>query len=138
MDDRPVINYYKQGYSTIEIADMIGNIVTPRQIQRIVKANKLTRSQSESFKIAISKGRMIFHRKPEELKIRRKTLAIKTRYEVLMRDGYRCVKCGTTARDGYRLEVDHIDSNTRHNTIDNLQTLCNACNLGKYQVSRDK
>jgi len=58
------------------------------------------------------------------------------RYNVLKRDGFRCCICGATAKDGVKLEVDHIVpvSKGGKSTMDNLQTLCERCNRGK----RDK
>ena len=55
------------------------------------------------------------------------------RYEVMRRDGYRCVMCGRSARDGVRLHVDHIRSVSKggKSVMGNLQTLCEDCNLGK-------
>lgn len=55
------------------------------------------------------------------------------RYEVMRRDGYRCVMCGRSARDGVRLHVDHIRpvSKGGKSVMSNLQTLCEDCNLGK-------
>lgn len=55
------------------------------------------------------------------------------RYEVMRRDGYRCVMCGRTAKDGVRLHVDHVRpvSKGGKSVMENLQTLCEDCNLGK-------
>ena len=55
------------------------------------------------------------------------------RYDVLARDGYRCVRCGATAEMGAVLHVDHIIpvSKGGKTEMDNLQTLCEDCNLGK-------
>jgi hypothetical protein len=60
------------------------------------------------------------------------------RYTVLKRDAFRCVQCGrspTTERD-VKLQIDHIVpwSKGGETVIENLQTLCSECNLGK----RDK
>jgi 5-methylcytosine-specific restriction endonuclease McrA len=54
------------------------------------------------------------------------------RVDVLRRDNYRCVFCGVSAKK-VELQIDHIIpfSQGGRNTIDNLQTLCSACNLGK-------
>ena len=54
------------------------------------------------------------------------------RYEVLERDKFQCQACGQYAPN-VRLEVDHIDpiANGGGNEIENLQTLCYACNQGK-------
>lgn len=57
------------------------------------------------------------------------------RYAVLKRDGNQCVKCGASPRKDKPvvLEVDHIIPVSRSGSreIDNLQTLCRACNQGK-------
>ena len=58
------------------------------------------------------------------------------RYDVMKRDGFRCVLCGASADDGVKLHVDHIIpvSKGGKTTIENLRTLCDRCNTGK----RDK
>ena len=55
------------------------------------------------------------------------------RYDVLKRDGFRCVLCGRTANDGVVLHVDHILPIARGGKTEksNLRTLCEYCNLGK-------
>ena len=55
------------------------------------------------------------------------------RYDVMKRDGFRCVLCGRTAKDGVVLHVDHILPVARggKTEINNLRTLCEFCNLGK-------
>lgn len=55
------------------------------------------------------------------------------RYDILKRDNYRCQICGSTAKEGVKLHVDHIIpvSKGGKTTVDNLQTLCERCNLGK-------
>lgn len=59
----------------------------------------------------------------------------KLRYQVLKRDGFMCCACGASpAKDpSVELHIDHIIpwSKGGETTIDNLQTLCSRCNLGK-------
>lgn len=57
------------------------------------------------------------------------------RFKVLMRDGFKCKYCGSTA-DEKELEVDHIIPRSRggSNNMENLVTACFECNRGK----RDK
>lgn len=52
---------------------------------------------------------------------------------VLMRDGARCRLCGAVPRDGVRLHVDHVKpwSKGGETVLENLQILCNICNIGK-------
>jgi 5-methylcytosine-specific restriction endonuclease McrA len=65
----------------------------------------------------------------------RRAIPLKTRTAVLKRDGHQCVECGASARTdkSTRLEVDHIVPVARGGSseLDNLQTLCFACNQGK-------
>jgi 5-methylcytosine-specific restriction endonuclease McrA len=56
------------------------------------------------------------------------------RYQVLSRDNSRCRRCGASSRThGVVLHVDHIIpvSKGGKTVLNNLQTLCEACNLGK-------
>lgn len=57
------------------------------------------------------------------------------RFKVLKRDNFRCCACGASpAKDpSVELHVDHIVpwSKGGETEIDNLQTLCSKCNLGK-------
>jgi len=59
----------------------------------------------------------------------------KTRLKVLKRDHYRCVKCGRSpaSERGIILHIDHVKpfSKGGDSSIENLQTLCSKCNLGK-------
>jgi len=54
------------------------------------------------------------------------------RHEVLKKDDYKCVECGATKEERC-LHVDHIIPISRGGTdeLDNLQTLCEGCNLAK-------
>lgn len=63
----------------------------------------------------------------------RRLVTDRVRYDVLTRDGQRCVICGASAKDGVQLHVDHIIPLAKGGTSDmsNLRTLCERCNLGK-------
>ena len=56
------------------------------------------------------------------------------RYEALKKYGAVCMLCGATKEDG-KICVDHIKSRKRFPELemeeDNLQILCNSCNMGK-------
>ena len=66
----------------------------------------------------------------------RKLMTDSLRYDILKRDGFRCVICGRTANDGVKLHVDHIIPIAKGGKTvkENLRTLCEECNWGK----RDK
>ena len=55
------------------------------------------------------------------------------RYDILRRDGFKCQICGSTAKDGVKLHVDHIIPVSKGGKTEpkNLRTLCDRCNLGK-------
>ena len=59
------------------------------------------------------------------------------RFNVLDRDGGVCCVCGRSRHDGITLHVDHIKpfSLGGLTTLDNLQTLCADCNIGKSNRS---
>jgi 5-methylcytosine-specific restriction endonuclease McrA len=65
----------------------------------------------------------------------RRTITLGLRYDILRRDHFRCVICGRSPSTdlGCHLHVDHIKpfSAGGPTVIDNLQTLCERCNLGK-------
>jgi diadenosine tetraphosphate (Ap4A) HIT family hydrolase len=54
------------------------------------------------------------------------------RYRLLKAGGMRCALCGTTSRDR-ELHIDHIRPRSRGGVTadENLQVLCDRCNLGK-------
>lgn len=58
-----------------------------------------------------------------------------TRYEALLKYKAKCACCGATAKDGAKLNVDHIKPRKTHPElaldINNLQVLCGDCNRGK-------
>ena len=59
------------------------------------------------------------------------------RWQVFERDDFRCVACGATALDGAILHVDHILPRSKGgtDTMENFQTLCQTCNIGKSNKS---
>ena len=67
-----------------------------------------------------------------------KLVSEKTRWRVLERDKSTCQKCFITEEEckekGITLHVDHIVPRSKGGSssdLDNLQTLCSRCNLGK-------
>ena len=65
-------------------------------------------------------------------KNKRDPIETRLRHEVFKRDGYKCLECGKTNKET-TLHCDHIIPIAQGGTdeLDNLQTLCQACNLAK-------
>ena len=61
-----------------------------------------------------------------------RSLSKKRRFEILARDGFRCVYCGRTGEE-VPLQIDHIVPVSAGGSDDdgNLATACSDCNLGK-------
>lgn len=68
-------------------------------------------------------------------KVSMRRISDKLRYQVLKRDNFKCCACGASPakNPAVELHIDHIIpwSKGGETTIDNLQTLCSKCNLGK-------
>lgn len=61
--------------------------------------------------------------------------SLRLRFQVMQRDGFRCVNCGRSpaTQPGLVLQVDHVIpfSKGGRTELANLRTACAACNLGK-------
>lgn len=55
------------------------------------------------------------------------------RWQVFQRDKWKCVACGRGSQNDAILHVDHIVPRSKggKDTLENYQTLCDVCNLGK-------
>lgn len=55
------------------------------------------------------------------------------RWQVFQRDNWKCVACGRGSQNDVILHVDHIVPRSKggKDTLENYQTLCDVCNLGK-------
>lgn len=137
--------YLNKKLSAIEISEKFLKDTTikisPRHIQRIIKVLGKIRTRSESFILAIKKGRKSYEhlKKPIKSSFLRKGINIRKRYEILKRDNFSCVLCGNTAKNAL-LEIDHIAPVVKggDNDLDNLRTLCVLCNRGKRLYEREK
>ena len=76
-----------------------------------------------------------------ELPVKHKTVRepnLRLRFLVMQRDNFKCCMCGASpAKDpSVELHIDHIVpwSKGGETVIDNLQTLCSKCNLGKSDL----
>jgi 5-methylcytosine-specific restriction endonuclease McrA len=76
----------------------------------------------------------------QQKKLERSKMTDSLRYDILRRDEYRCCICGVCASEGAKLHVDHIMPIAKGGKTvpDNLQTLCDRCNLGKSDKFDDK
>ncbi len=143
VDKEIVRMYVEESMSSPEIAERLsgvaGVVITPRSIQRIVKKYDYSRSTGDAFRLAVSKNRVNWAYKDPLMKARRSKLAKAKRYQVLKRDGFACVLCGSTAEMGL-LEVDHKVAvvNGGTNNLENLRTLCHDCNQGKRIVEKER
>lgn len=67
-----------------------------------------------------------------------RTVNLRTRFIVLQRDNFKCCACGASpAKDpSVELQIDHIVpwSKGGETVVNNLQTLCSKCNLGKSDL----
>lgn len=64
-----------------------------------------------------------------------RTISDRLRYQVLKRDRFKCCACGASPakNPSVELHIDHIIpwSKGGNTSLENLQTLCSKCNLGK-------
>ncbi len=132
--------YISKQFAAQEISDYLfehtGIRITCRAIQQTLRSLGIARSYSDAFHLAIKKCRKTYDhlRKPITSSENRKGINLKLRYQVLRRDKFHCVLCGKSAADGTTiLVIDHINPVVKggNNVIDNLRTLCQACNQGK-------
>lgn len=129
---KSIAEMYKSGKFTTEYIAKTYQVTT-RQVQRIAKNAGVIRTLAEANKSAAPLKH--YHHVPEHLRVKRKQITQKVRYQVITAHPY-CAVCGMRPGDGIRLEVDHIDNNPTNNDLDNLQVLCAACNTGKSHLSR--
>ena len=71
------------------------------------------------------------------VKVERGLISDELRFDVFRRDNYRCKICGSSSDQGVQLHVDHVVpiSKGGKSDFDNLQTLCERCNIGKSNKS---
>jgi hypothetical protein len=74
-----------------------------------------------------------YNKKPANKSNKRKPIDSRLRHECFKRDNYTCKECGAT-KEQKTLHCDHILPVSQGGTdeLSNLQTLCDDCNLAKY------
>ena len=90
------------------------------------------------------KGKSVQREKPSQVKSRPINKFYQSRewkdlrYQAFVKHGNRCMCCGGSPQDGYKLQVDHIKPRSYYPElaldINNLQILCASCNLGKFDI----
>jgi hypothetical protein len=81
-------------------------------------------------------------KKPQKKEIKTKRtprqINLRLRWKILKRDNFSCNKCGNSPAKDHKIElhVDHISpwSKGGETVIENLETLCSDCNLGKSNL----
>lgn len=101
-----------------------------QEISQIPKEEKPINAQLE-----IPRRSEIVQPRPRILVENRREIRLGLRYKVLNRDKFKCIRCGASPaiEHSCHLHVDHIIpfSKNGRTTVENLQTLCEKCNLGK-------
>ena len=97
-----------------------------------IKENNIDSLNNTSENVDIEKS---LHKKEHKTS---RNIITRMRFKVLNRDNFKCCTCGASpAKDpSVELHVDHIVpwSKGGETVIDNLQTLCLKCNLGKSDI----
>ena len=72
---------------------------------------------------------------PKNFDGKRRSISFSLRFKILKRDKYTCQYCGGTPKQGYVLNVDHINpvckNNNKEYKENELITACWICNQGK-------
>lgn len=84
-------------------------------------------------------NKVILNNDPQVIYKKSRDPSLRLRYKILTRDNYSCKKCGSSpAKDSkVKLHIDHIIpwSKGGETSIENLETLCDKCNLGKSDLT---
>lgn len=106
----------------------------PKKIKNVYQIDSVENSTPS--KNSVDKSEDETQRKP--LHITSRNINLKLRFKVFQRDNFKCCACGASpAKDpSVDLHVDHIIpwSKGGETVIENLQTLCSKCNLGKSNL----
>jgi len=98
-----------------------------RKLTLMLCSTKKSLTEEHSFRQICLEMSKIFN-KPRK----RDPIDTRLRHEIFKRDGYKCIDCGKT-KENTTLHADHILPVSQGGTdeLENLQTLCQACNLAK-------
>lgn len=114
-------------------AFIYASYTSPKGRNSYSRSNQYSYSQIYSTYLYVKKQRELKKTREYQIKMERMRMTDSLRYDVLRRDNFKCQICGISAQDGAVLHIDHIIPVSRggKTTIDNLQTLCERCNMGK-------
>jgi hypothetical protein len=94
-----------------------------------ISSDNFVRFEGEEFLVHEKRGKVGYSKENS------RNVSLSLRLKVLNRDNFKCVFCGKSpATDfGTKLHIDHIVPFSRggKSTLENLQSLCEECNLGK-------
>ena len=107
-----------------------------RSQQKFIRDQEKEHQKLEKQRIADEKRKLRDTSMSEQKRMiteQRRLMSASLRYDILVRDGFRCRICGASAQDGVKLHVDHIIPVSKGGKTEksNLRTLCERCNLGK-------
>lgn len=107
----------------------------------VITENEITESQNVEGKVIIPSTKKNI--KTEKIKLKRtpRSINLKLRFKVLLRDNFKCCYCGASPAKNPNiiLHVDHILpwSKGGETVLENLQAACSTCNLGKNNLVHD-
>lgn len=106
---------------------------SPKGRVNISKGDTFTFDQLLTSYNSISRSKLDYKTYRALSTVERGKVSDSLRYDIMHRDGFRCVLCGASANEGVQLHVDHIVPIAKggKSTPDNLRTLCERCNVGK-------
>lgn len=122
----PVVDWVEEKYKELH------NNKKPRDTWRAIR-----KLHQDGFLIRIDKG--IYKYDPEYVTNKElDDFTPELKKLILKRDGYKCVICGRSEKEGYELHVDHIIPKDKGGkaTLENGQTLCSICNFRKKNYNQ--
>lgn len=103
--------------------------ISPKGRNQYIRKYSYSAEQLQQF----YRNREEITRNKQTIQYERSIMTDSLRYDIMKRDGFRCVLCGATSADGVKLHIDHIRPVSKGGKTEpsNLRTLCERCNLGK-------
>ena len=132
---QPTTNEIRKGISCYGLTTYLRHfgswIATLKEFINFINAEETAKNDDNYKKVDVDQS---ISQTPLKHKTNR-DINLRLRYLVMKRDSFRCCICGASPAkgDNIDLHIDHIIpwSKGGETTLDNLQTLCSKCNLGK-------